>query len=113
MLKFSEQKNYLRHVLGGREEEYTFCYFLVMRFDAEICLAICCSPTGLEGKKVFLRDKKKDFIPSLLSDLLQEKNFTYFCQFHWTNTSCRTPARMSTSHLSLLCLCGKEKSCKS
>ena len=36
-----------------------FCYFLVMRFDAEICLAICCSPTGLEGKKVFLRDKKK------------------------------------------------------
>ena len=47
-----------------------------MHFDAEICLAICCSPTGLEGKKVFLRDKKKDFIPSLLSDLLQEKKIS-------------------------------------
>ena len=48
-----------------------------MHFDAEICLAICCSPTGLErGEKVFLRDKKKDFIPSLLSDLLQEKKIS-------------------------------------
>ena len=44
-----------------REEEYTFCYFLVMHFDAEICLAICCSPTGLEGKKKYFFVIKKRF----------------------------------------------------
>ena len=61
MLKFSEQKKLSKTRPWGEreEEEYTFCYFLVMRFDAEICLATCCSPTGLEGKKVFLRDKKR------------------------------------------------------
>ena len=46
-----------------------------MHFDAEICLAICCSPTGLERGKKYFFVIKKDFIPSLLSDLLQEKKF--------------------------------------